>query len=220
MTKQQGREFTSTDPPTRTQDARFQERRVSAKISLNPRHDLQHIQRSTPPYLSQNAPSLPGLGDADMARSHRRSVSLTYQEICYARRRSPSIRRRKLRPCQSAWVAWAGWAGWITEEPGSLDKTTTGPCISLGRVALASLLWCAWRKAESSLMMNFTIEFFRIRPSDEAHATLDRISVVADNLDAAKVKAKSLFHPRSATVTRRVTHLGSGETRIVRLEAG
>jgi hypothetical protein len=41
--------------------------------------------------------------------------------------------------------------------------------------------------------MNFTIEFFRIRPSDEAHATLDRILVVADNLDAATVKAKSLF---------------------------
>ena len=41
--------------------------------------------------------------------------------------------------------------------------------------------------------MNFTIEFFRTRPSDDAHATLDRISVVADNLDAAKVKAKSFF---------------------------
>jgi hypothetical protein len=43
-------------------------------------------------------------------------------------------------------------------------------------------------------VLNFTIEFFRTRPSDEAHATLDRISVVADNLDAAKVKAMSLFH--------------------------
>jgi hypothetical protein len=37
----------------------------------------------------------------------------------------------------------------------------------------------------------FTIEFFRTRPSDEAHA--DRISIVADNLNAATVKAKSLF---------------------------
>jgi hypothetical protein len=45
----------------------------------------------------------------------------------------------------------------------------------------------------SNLVMNFTIEFFRTRPSDEAHATLDRISIVADNLDAASVKAKSLF---------------------------
>jgi hypothetical protein len=33
----------------------------------------------------------------------------------------------------------------------------------------------------------------RTRPSDEAHATLDRISIVADNLNAATVKAKSLF---------------------------
>jgi hypothetical protein len=41
--------------------------------------------------------------------------------------------------------------------------------------------------------MNFTIEFFRTRSNDEAHATLDRISIVADNLDAASVKAKSLF---------------------------
>jgi hypothetical protein len=47
------------------------------------------------------------------------------------------------------------------------------------------------RKAESSLVMNFTIEFFRTRPSDEAHATLDRISIVADNLNAATVNAKS-----------------------------
>jgi hypothetical protein len=49
------------------------------------------------------------------------------------------------------------------------------------------------QKAVSSLVMNFTIEFFRTRPSDEAHATLDRISIVADNLDAAMVKARSLF---------------------------
>ena len=50
-----------------------------------------------------------------------------------------------------------------------------------------------WRKAKSSLVMHFTIEFFRTRPSDEAQATLDQISIVADNLDAAMVKAKSLF---------------------------
>ncbi len=41
--------------------------------------------------------------------------------------------------------------------------------------------------------MNFAIEFFRTRPSDEAHATLEGISIVADNLAAATVKAKSLF---------------------------
>ena len=41
--------------------------------------------------------------------------------------------------------------------------------------------------------MIFTIEFFRIRPSDDAHATLDRFSVIIDDLDAVKVKARSLF---------------------------
>jgi hypothetical protein len=55
------------------------------------------------------------------------------------------------------------------------------------------LPWYTSRQAESSLAMNFTIEFFRTRPSDEAHAILDRISIGADNLDAATVKAKSLF---------------------------
>jgi hypothetical protein len=39
----------------------------------------------------------------------------------------------------------------------------------------------------------FYHQFFRTRPSDEAHATLDRISIAADNLAAATVKAKSLF---------------------------
>ena len=55
------------------------------------------------------------------------------------------------------------------------------------------LPWYTCQKAVSSLVMNFTIEFFRTRPSDEAHATLDRISIVADNLDTAMVKARSLF---------------------------
>src|ERR1700730_13638185 len=33
--------------------------------------------------------------------------------------------------------------------------------------------------------MIFTIEFFRIRLNDDAHATLDRLSVIVDDLDAA-----------------------------------
>jgi hypothetical protein len=41
--------------------------------------------------------------------------------------------------------------------------------------------------------VQFTIEFFRIRPGDNAHATLDRISQELDDLDSAKVRAKSLF---------------------------
>jgi hypothetical protein len=39
----------------------------------------------------------------------------------------------------------------------------------------------------------FTIEFFRVRPKDSAHATLDRILERTSDLEAAKVKAKSLF---------------------------
>ena len=41
--------------------------------------------------------------------------------------------------------------------------------------------------------MIFTIEFFRIRKSDNAHATLDRITHMAPDLESAKVKARSLF---------------------------
>jgi hypothetical protein len=41
--------------------------------------------------------------------------------------------------------------------------------------------------------MLFTIEFFRIRKSDNAHAMLDRITHMAPDLESAKVKARSLF---------------------------
>jgi hypothetical protein len=41
--------------------------------------------------------------------------------------------------------------------------------------------------------MMFAIEFFRIRASDNAHATLDRVAHIASDLESAKVKAKSLF---------------------------
>ena len=42
-------------------------------------------------------------------------------------------------------------------------------------------------------MGQFTIEFYRIREHDGAHATLDRVSVIVADLDAAKVKANSMF---------------------------
>ena len=44
--------------------------------------------------------------------------------------------------------------------------------------------------------MIFTIEFFRIRPNDDAHATLDRLSVIVDDLDAAKVNFETLEIPQ------------------------
>jgi hypothetical protein len=37
------------------------------------------------------------------------------------------------------------------------------------------------------------MEFFRIRNEDNAHATLDRITYMASNLESAKVKATWLF---------------------------
>lgn len=41
--------------------------------------------------------------------------------------------------------------------------------------------------------MMFTIEFFRIRKEDNAHAMLDRVTHIASDLESAKVKARSLF---------------------------
>ena len=41
--------------------------------------------------------------------------------------------------------------------------------------------------------MQFTIEFFRLREEDNAHATLDRITQSGTDLERVKVKAKSLF---------------------------
>jgi hypothetical protein len=41
---------------------------------------------------------------------------------------------------------------------------------------------------------DFTIEFFRIREKDNAHAMLDRITHIASDLESAKVKAKFLFN--------------------------
>jgi predicted esterase YcpF (UPF0227 family) len=39
----------------------------------------------------------------------------------------------------------------------------------------------------------FTIEFFRVRDTDDAHAKLDRVEHDTMNLEDAKVRAKSLF---------------------------
>ena len=43
------------------------------------------------------------------------------------------------------------------------------------------------------LVMQFTIEFFRLREDDDAHATLDRITLIGTDLEAVKDKAKSFF---------------------------
>lgn len=41
--------------------------------------------------------------------------------------------------------------------------------------------------------MMFTIEFMRVRASDNAHATLDRVTNLASDLEEVKVRATSLF---------------------------
>src|SRR3984893_7741459 len=75
MAQQSSGEFASTGPPARTQDARVQERGIGAKISLSACSSPQRLQRSTSPHIGKNAPGLPVLGDAYMARSRRRGVS-------------------------------------------------------------------------------------------------------------------------------------------------
>ena len=72
--------------PTRRRERKmqgFKSSGFSPKISLNARSRLQHFQRPTPSHLSENAPSLQGHGDADVARSRRCGVSLTCQQICH-----------------------------------------------------------------------------------------------------------------------------------------
>jgi hypothetical protein len=59
---------------SKMEDARVQERGIGAKISLNPRSHLSHVQRPTPSDVSKNAPSLQGLSHECVARSRRRSM--------------------------------------------------------------------------------------------------------------------------------------------------
>lgn len=47
--------------------------------------------------------------------------------------------------------------------------------------------------AQEERSMNFTVEFFRIRPGDAAHAILDRVPQDVPTLEDAKVRAQSLF---------------------------
>src|ERR1700737_4585523 len=62
MAQQPSREFASTDPTTRIQDAGFQVPGVSPKISLNSRSHLQHFQRPTSSHFCKDAPSLSRVG--------------------------------------------------------------------------------------------------------------------------------------------------------------
>jgi hypothetical protein len=79
MAQQPGGEFASADPTTGAQDAGVQERGIGTEISLNACSNLQHFQRPAPSHLSKNAPSLQGVGDADVARSRCCGLKSTYQ---------------------------------------------------------------------------------------------------------------------------------------------
>jgi hypothetical protein len=77
--QQSSREFASANPPTRTQDARVQERWIRPKISLIACSSLQHFQHPTSSHLSKNPPSLSHVGDEYVAcgRSGRLKICET-----------------------------------------------------------------------------------------------------------------------------------------------
>lgn len=58
----------------------------------------------------------------------------------------------------------------------------------------------------------FIIEFFRVRGTDEAHATLDRVEHDTTDLEDAKVRAMSLFEtldmPQKPDAVRILDHTG------------
>jgi hypothetical protein len=67
MAQQSSGEFASADPTKGEEDARVQERGIRAKISLNTCSNTKYLQRPTSSHVSKNAPSLQGIGHADMA---------------------------------------------------------------------------------------------------------------------------------------------------------
>ena len=67
MAQQSSGELASADPTKGEEDARVQERGIRAKISLNACSNTKYFQRPTSSYLGKNAPSLQGIGHADMA---------------------------------------------------------------------------------------------------------------------------------------------------------
>jgi hypothetical protein len=66
-------------------------------------------------------------------------------------------------------------------------------CVPLTAARAAPIPHARFGTMQGKSGMIFTTEFLRIRLNDDAHATLDRLSVIVDDLDAAKVKARSLF---------------------------
>jgi hypothetical protein len=67
MAQQSSREFASADSKKGAEDARVQERRIYAKVSLNACSGPQHVHRPTSSHLIKDAQSLQGIGHIDVA---------------------------------------------------------------------------------------------------------------------------------------------------------
>jgi hypothetical protein len=81
MAQQPSREFASTDPATRIQDAGIQMSGIIPEISLNSRSHLQHVQRPTSSHFCKDAPSLSRVGYEHMARGGRGRLKMFETQI-------------------------------------------------------------------------------------------------------------------------------------------
>jgi hypothetical protein len=94
---------------------------------------------------------------------------------------------------QETWLASATQPRSFAGASLFLRCVITPMCAPLTAARAAPISHAMLGATQGKLGMIFTIEFFRIRLTDDAHAMLDRLSVIVDDLDAAKVKARSLF---------------------------
>src|SRR3982074_2657228 len=105
MAQQPSREFASTDPTTRIQDAGFQVPGVSPKISLNSRSHLQHFQRPTSSHFCRDALSLSRVGYEHVERGSRRDLKIFGTQNSRVLLSTMSQHPRKMRPEKRAEIA-------------------------------------------------------------------------------------------------------------------
>ena len=74
---------TRINPPDEgSEDAGVQECGISPAISVRLRCHLQHLQRPAAPHISKDAPGVPSLGHANMARGRRCGMIAIECTIC------------------------------------------------------------------------------------------------------------------------------------------